>query len=35
LNNFDPYTYTLEGLRNHIISIITESPEWESKDGKK
>ncbi|NQT90588.1 MAG: hypothetical protein HQ558_04975 [Candidatus Omnitrophica bacterium] len=34
LENFDPYTYTLEGLRNNIISIITTSPEWELDHGK-
>jgi len=35
LETFDPYTYTLEGLRTHIISIIKRSPEWESDNGKK
>jgi len=35
LNNFDPYTYTLDGLRNHMIDIIKGSEEWESKDAKK
>jgi hypothetical protein len=34
LEVFDPYTYTLEGLRNQIIDIITKSPEWESSYGK-
>jgi len=28
LEKFDPYTYTMEGLRNHIIDIIKKSPEW-------
>jgi hypothetical protein len=32
LENFDPYTYTLEGLRNRIINIITNSMEWKLKD---
>jgi len=35
LETFDPYTYTLEGLRTNIISIIKRSPEWESDNGKK
>lgn len=35
LENFDPYTYTLEGLRKHIIGIIKNSPEWKLKNGKK
>lgn len=35
LENFDPYTYTLEGLRYHIIDIITNSPEWKLDHGKK
>jgi hypothetical protein len=30
--NFDPYTYTLEGLRNKIIETITSSPEWEKEN---
>lgn len=33
LENFDPYTYTLEGLRRHIIDIITNSPEWKLEHG--
>ncbi|MFC1806992.1 DUF5752 family protein [Candidatus Omnitrophota bacterium] len=35
LENFDPYTHTFEGLRRHIINIITSSPEWEIENGKK
>jgi hypothetical protein len=35
LENFDPYTYTLEGLRNYIIETIIKSREWESENGKK
>jgi hypothetical protein len=34
LEHFDPYTYTLEGLRSHIIDIITGSSEWEMEYGK-
>ncbi|MFH1867736.1 MAG: DUF5752 family protein [Candidatus Omnitrophota bacterium] len=34
LEHFDPYTYTLEGLRKHVIDIITNSPEWKSENGK-
>lgn len=34
LENFDPYAYTLEGLRNNIINIILNSPEWEVDYGK-
>ena len=30
LENFDPYTYTLEGLRKKIIDTIMDSPEWET-----
>lgn len=33
LENFDPYTYTLEGLRGHIIDIIMNSPEWKFNHG--
>lgn len=35
LENFDPYTYTLEGLRRHIIDIITNSPEWKLDHGER
>lgn len=35
LEHFDPYTYTLEGLRQHIIDIIKNSPEWKIDHGKK
>jgi hypothetical protein len=28
LERFDPYTYTLENLRQNIIDIIVNSPEW-------
>ena len=31
INNLDPYTYTLAGLRDKIIKIIKNSPAW-SKD---
>jgi len=34
LEKFDPYTYTLEGLRSHIIEIITKSAEWKNENGK-
>ena len=33
LENFDPYTYTLEGLRSRIIDIIINSDEWKSEYG--
>jgi hypothetical protein len=35
LEKFDPYTYTLENLRNNIIDIIVSSPEWEMENAKK
>ena len=35
LETFDPYTYTLEGLRQNIINIIKNSPEWKQDYGKK
>jgi hypothetical protein len=35
LERFDPYTYTLENLRQNIINIITESPEWRTDNAKK
>ncbi len=35
LETFDPYTYTLEGLRQNIINIIEHSPEWKQDHGKK
>lgn len=35
LENFDPYTYTLEGLRQNIIDIIRRSPEWEQEHAKR
>ncbi|MDP8298054.1 MAG: DUF5752 family protein [Candidatus Orphnella occulta] len=35
IETFDPYTYTLEGLRQNIISIIKNSPEWKREHGKK
>ncbi len=35
LETFDPYTYTLEGLRQNIINIIKNSPEWKQDHGKK
>jgi hypothetical protein len=35
LERFDPYTYTLENLRQNIIDIIQKSREWESENGKK
>jgi hypothetical protein len=35
LEHFDPYTYTLENLRQNIIDIITNSPEWEMDNVKK
>ena len=34
LETFDPYTYTLEGLRKNIIDIIRKSPEWKIDEGK-
>ena len=35
LENFDPYTYTFEGLRCHIINTIKNSPEWKIDNAKK
>ena len=35
LADFDPYTFTLEGLRNRIIYIITSSQEWKKDHGHK
>jgi len=35
LDRFDPYTYTLENLRQNIIDIILQSPEWEADNAKK
>ena len=35
LEKFDPYTYTLEGLRKYLTDTITVSPEWELNYGKK
>ena len=35
LERFDPYTYTLENLRQHIIDIIVNSPEWGIDNAKK
>jgi hypothetical protein len=35
LADFDPYTYTLEGLRNRLIDIITNSAEWKEEYGSK
>ena len=35
LETFDPYTYTMEGLRQNIIKIIKNSPEWKQDHGKK
>jgi len=35
LSDFDPYTYTLEGLRSHIINIIENSIERELQYAKK
>ncbi len=32
IEKFDPYTYTLEGLRQNIINIIRRSPEWKKED---
>jgi hypothetical protein len=35
LERFDPYTYTLENLRQNIIDIIKDSSEWEAAIGEK
>ena len=35
LERFDPYTYTLENLRQNIIDIIVNSPEWSIDNAKK